>query len=148
MDTKLPLFIGQTLSHSLGRPTEVFGQWLEVHRANLQGHGWKIARLERHLPNRSMLGMERYVVSGEHGCGFVSHFFWSEMTFFVTPVLRSALEIQPKEGSVGFPAHQSATPSNKTSRRGPPPETRHQPGKNKWIINWNEDFFLVFQLHN
>ena len=69
MDTKLPLFIGQTLSHSLGRPTEVFGQWLEVHRANLQGHGWKIARLERHLPNRSMLGMERYVVSGNMAVG-------------------------------------------------------------------------------
>lgn len=29
--------------------TEVLWQRLEIHGANLQGHGWKIARLERHL---------------------------------------------------------------------------------------------------
>lgn len=34
---------------SLRQGTEVLWQRLEIHGANLQGHGWKIARLERHL---------------------------------------------------------------------------------------------------
>ena len=147
MDTKLPLFLGPTLSH-----------W--VVQLKSSGSGLKsIVQICKAMAGR--------LLAWKGTCPIGRCWEWKgtlyqvKMAVGLCPIFLGrkwlslwplscwfALEIQTKEGPVGFPAHQSATPSNKTSRRGPPPETRHQPGQNKWIITWNEDFFLAFQLHN